>query len=103
MSIFSGWEVGDLERLKAALTGSPQGVIMLAVFVLIFIALIYILVHIISHQISNFYLRISEEETDWDQEDDADGQEKNPPVSSGTDCALAGGRRDEYSTEEVHG
>ena len=78
MSIFSGWEAGDLDRLRSVLTGSPQGVMMLAVFVLIFIALTFILVHIISQQISYFYIRISEEETDDEEEKDKAAAEIKP-------------------------
>ena len=92
MSIFSGWEAGDLERLRDVLTGSPQGVMMLAVFVLIFIALIYILVHIISHQISNFYMKISEEEAD-------DEEEKEEP---GSDQAQLSEQPENKLKEEVH-
>ena len=62
MSIFSGWEAGDFGRLREVLTESPQGLMMLVVFVLILIALVFLLVQIISHQISGFYVRISGEE-----------------------------------------
>jgi len=68
MSIFSGWEAGDFGRLREVLTESPQGLMMLVVFVLILIALVFLLVQIISHQISGFYVRISgEEEEDGDE------------------------------------
>ncbi|MBQ9010478.1 MAG: hypothetical protein IJ088_14295 [Clostridia bacterium] len=68
MSIFSGWEAGDVGRLRDVLTGSPQGLGMLVVLVLILIALVFLMVHIISHQISGFYVRISgEEETDEEE------------------------------------
>ena len=89
MSIFSGWNAGDAELLKEALTGSPQGVMMLTVFVLILIALIYILVHIISHQVSNFYIRISQEEEEDDTADTAESdtekaeREEDDPASRG--------------------
>ena len=76
MSIFSGWEAGDLDRLRDVLTGSPQGLGMLFVFVLVLIALVFLLVHIISHQISGFTLRISGEDTNEAEEKDSQMNEE---------------------------
>lgn len=82
MSIFSGWEAGDFGRLREVLTESPQGLMMLVVFVLILIALVFLLVQIISHQISGFYVRISgEEEEDGDEpEEKVTGSPDKLPV-----------------------
>ena len=71
MSIFSGWDGESLTALKAALSGSPQGLAALAVMGLVGVAAVLLVGFFVSRQIGGFFVHVQEEEERQRQEEQA--------------------------------
>ena len=72
MSIFSGWDGDSLAALKAALSGSPQGLAALLAMGLVGVAAVLIVGFFVSRQIGGFFAHVQEEEERQRQEEQAD-------------------------------
>ncbi len=62
MSVFSGWDRESLAALKAAMTGSPEGLALLAGLLLAGLLAVSLVVFFATRQIGGFFLKVREDE-----------------------------------------